>query len=154
MVGEQAEGGGVRFGKTEAGKAGDHFEDLGGVGFVYVRPARHRSLDEAAAVRFDRLSRTFAAHCAAQPCRLGGAETGEGHRHFDHLILKDDRAERLTQDRLQRVVRVRDFEVGVCVQRLAPLDVRVDGAALDWPRPDDRYLNRYLVKVCWARAPQ
>ena len=50
LVGEQAEGGGVRFGEAEAGKTGDHFEDLGGVRFINVRPARHRSLDEAAAV--------------------------------------------------------------------------------------------------------
>ena len=49
---------------------------------------------------------------------------------------------------------VGDLEVGVHAQALAALDVRVDRAALDRPRAHDRDLDREVVEVLRARAPQ
>ena len=42
----------------------------------------------------------------------------------------------------------------ILAQTLPPLDVRVDGAALDRPRPDERHLHRQVVEVLGPRAQQ
>ena len=104
--------------------------------------------------RLDRLGAALAAHRAPQPLRLADGEPGQRHRHLEHLVLEDDDAERLAQ-RLgeQRVVDGRD-EGRVFAQPLPPLDVRVDGAALDRPRPDERDLDRQVVEVLRPRAQE
>ena len=73
--------------------------------------------DEALAVAFDRLLGALAAHRAAQALRLAGGEPGEGACDLDHLVLEDDRAERLAERLAQAGVQVRDLEVGVLASR-------------------------------------
>ena len=45
--------------------------------------------------------RALAAHRPAQPLGLPGAKAGKGHRHLEHLVLEDDRAQRVAQHRLE-----------------------------------------------------
>ena len=153
LIGEQAEGGAVRLGKAEAGEAGDHLPD----------PLRERlwradvgggALDEALAVTLDRDARALAAHRAAQPVGLAGAEAGERLRDLEHLVLEDDRAERLAQHPGQGGVQAGWLVGGVLAQPLAPFDVGVHRAALDRPRANDRDLHRQLREVLRAGAPQ
>ena len=153
LVGEQAEGGAVRLGEAEAGEAGDHLPHPPGERLARA-DVGGGALDEAAAVALDRDARALAAHRAAQPVGLAGAEAGEGLRDLEHLVLEDDRAERLAQHAGERGVQARRLVVGVLAQALAALDVGVDGAALDRARPDDRHLHRQLREVLGAGAPQ
>ena len=77
------------------------------------------ALDELLTVAVHRLLGALAAHRAAQPLRLPGGEPGERAGDFDHLILEDDRAQRLTQRLLQRRVHVGDLDSrGLAQQRL------------------------------------
>ena len=114
----------------------------------------HRALDEALVVGLERLRRALAAHRPAQTLGLPHAEAGERLRDLEHLVLEDDRPERVAQRRLERRVQVGDLVGGVDAQPLAALDVRVDRAADDRPRADDRDLDRDVVEVLRARAPQ
>ena len=87
-----------------------------------------------AVVGLDRRLRALAAHRPAQPLGLARREAGEGLRDLDHLVLEDDRAERVAQHRLERRVLVGDLVVRVLAQALPALDVGVDRAALDRAR--------------------
>ena len=69
-----------------------------------------RALDEALAVALEHLVRALAAHRPAQPVGLAGGEAGERFGHLHHLVLEDDRAERLAQDRLERGMLVGDLD--------------------------------------------
>ncbi len=96
LVGEQAEGGAVRLGEAEAGEARDHLPHA--LGDRLVRAGvRGGAFDEAPVVALDCDARALAAHRAPQPVRLARAEPGEGLRDLEHLVLEDDRAERLAQ---------------------------------------------------------
>ena len=68
-----------------------------------------RSLEEPVAVGQDRLLGALAAHGPAQPLGLAGAEARQRHRDLDHLLLEDDRAQGVGEDRLERGVRVGDL---------------------------------------------
>ena len=114
----------------------------------------HRALDEALMMGLDRRLGAFAAHRPPQVLRLPWPEPGKRARHLQHLVLKDDRPQRLPQRRLERGVLVGDLEVRIDAQPLAPLDVGVDGAALDRPGSHDRHLDRDVLEVLGARAQQ
>ena len=58
------------------------------------------------------------------------------------------------EDRLQARVVERRLEVGIGELRLPVPDVRVDGAADDRPRPDDRDLHRQVLELARPRARQ
>ncbi len=60
-------------------------------------------------------------------------KAGERHRDVEHLLLEDDRPERLWRAARAAIVLDRVDEVGVLAQRLAPFDVGVDG--LPWIGP-------------------
>ena len=140
-------------GEAEAREADDHVVDAlrrRGVDAVRAR----RALHEALVVGLDRRRRALAAHRPPQPLRLAGREAGEGHRDLDHLVLEDDRPERVAQHRLERGMLVGHLEVRVHAQPLAALDVGVDRAALDRARAHDRDLDREVVERLRARAPQ
>ena len=153
LVGEQPEGGPVRLGEAEAREADDH--RVHALGRLRVGPVRARgALDEALVVGLDRRRRALAAHRPAQPLRLARREARERHRDLDHLVLEDDRAERVAQHRLQRRVVVGDLEVRVLAHPLAARDVRVDRPAEDRPGPHDRDLDREVVQRLGPRAIQ
>src|SRR5207244_3121775 len=105
-------------------------------------------------VCLDRPIAALPAHRAPQSHRLPHAEPRERHRDLEHLVLEDDDAERLAQRFLEQRVVVLDPVVGVLAQLLAPLDVRMDGAALDRPGPDERDLDRQVVEVLRPRAQE
>src|SRR5688572_16833697 len=68
------------------------------------------------------------------------AEARHGHRGLDHLLLKDEHALRLLQERLQGWV-----VVGHLFLPQAPGDVRMDGAALDGAGTDEGNLDDQVV---------
>ena len=115
---------------------------------------RDPALDELLLVDPDRGLGALAAHRPPQPLGLARAEAGERHRHLEHLVLEDDRPERVAQHRLERGVQVGHLVAGVGTQRLAVLDVRVHRAADDRPRPHERHLDGEVVEVLRARALQ
>jgi hypothetical protein len=80
LVGEQAEGGGVRLGEAEAGEADHLLEDvLRDLGLDAV-PGRAR--EEAILVGHHRRLGALAAHRASQALGLAGGEARERHRHL------------------------------------------------------------------------
>jgi hypothetical protein len=85
---------------------------------------------------------------------LSRAEAGEGDRDLEHLILKDDRAERLPQHRFERGVIVGHNEIGVLPYPLLPGDVRIDRSALDRTGTDDRDLDGDVLQILGAGATQ
>ena len=165
LVGEQPEGGAVRLGKAKAREALDHRPHAFGrlaVGrrervrrdgrVSYRRAMAQCPLDEALAMTTQHLVRALAAHRPAQPVRFTWGEAGEHFGHLHHLILEDDRAERLAQDRLERRVIVGDHELGVLSQAPSPLDVRVDRSTLDRPWAHDRDLDDEVIEVLRLRT--
>ena len=142
----------MRFRKPEAGEADELVVDV--VRELLVDALAQRPFDEPRPQRLDRLLAPLAAHRPAQRLGLADGEAGERHRHFQHLVLEDDDAERLAQRFGEgRMVDRRD-EAGVLTPLLPPLDIRVDSAALDRPRPDERHLDRQVVEVFRPRAQQ
>ena len=79
---------------------------------------------------------------------------GRRHRDVEHLVLEDDDAERLGERLAQRLVLDRVDEARILAPALAPLDVGVDGLALDRPRADERDLHRQVVEVLGPRPQQ
>ena len=124
LVGEQAEGGGVRLREAVAGEALDLRPDP--FGHLLGDAVGGGAGEEALVVLADRLLGALAAHRPPQPLRLGGGEVGQRHHHLDHLLLEDDRPQRLLQHRLQQRVLVGDLVVGVLATQLAPLYVGMD----------------------------
>ncbi len=113
-----------------------------------------RALQEALAVALERLVGALAAHRAAQPVGLAGGEAGERLGHFHHLVLEDDRAQRVLQHRLERRVRVGHLIGGVLAQTPATLDVGVDRPALDRAGSHDRHLHREVFEILRQGALQ
>jgi len=70
------------------------------VGLVALDAAFGRALDEMRALLLH-LPADFLTHCAAQQVRLAEREAGEDLRGLHHLLLIDDDAEGLLQDRLE-----------------------------------------------------
>ena len=106
-----------------------------------------RSAVEALVVLLDLLLGALTAHRPPQALGLRGGEARECHRHLDHLLLVDDRAERLGEHRLQQRMLVGDLEAGVLPLSFAPLYIRMDRPALDRPRPHQCHLDRQVVEV-------
>ena len=152
LVGEQAEGDRVGLRKPEPGEAANLLEDA--LRHLRRRPAPPRPGDELIAIGEDRLLGALAAHRPAQPLRLAGAEPGKRHRHLDHLLLKDDRPQRVAKDRLQRGVVVGHPERGIPPQPLAALQVGMHGAPLNRPRAHQRHLDREVVEALRLRPRQ
>ena len=96
-------------------------------------------------VGVERRLRAFAAHCSPQAFGLAGGEAGERHRHLDHLVLEDDRAERVGEDRLEAGVLVGDLVGGILAEELAALQIGVDSAALDRAGAHQRHLDDHIV---------
>ena len=140
-------------GEAEAREADDHrVHALGGL-LVDAVGAR-RALHEALVVGLDRRRGALAAHRPPQPLRLARREARERHRALDHLVLEDDRAQRVAQHGLQRRVVVGHDVVRVRAHAPAARDVRVDRAAEDRPRAHDRDLDREVVQRLGPRAVQ
>src|SRR6187551_460386 len=99
LIGEQSEGGSVRLRKAERGEPEQLFEDA--FGDLALDVPGLGSLQEATSVSLDGVPAALAAHRPAQSLRLPHGEAGERHRHLEHLLLKDDDAQRLAQRLLE-----------------------------------------------------
>ena len=142
----------MRLGEAEAREADDLVVDA--LGDLALDTAADRALDEPLLIAAHRGLGSLAAHRPAQPLGLADREARERDRHLEHLVLEDDRAERVAQRRLQRGVLVGHLVCGIRAQPLAPLDVGVDGAALDRPRAHQRHLHGEVVEVRRQRPRQ
>ena len=152
LVGEQRERGRVRLGEAERREPQDLREhELGGL-------ARHAlpggAGDEALPVGLDRGLAPLAAHRAPQPLGLPHAEPGQRDRDVEHLLLEDDRPERLAQRLGQQRMVDRRHVVRVVAQLLAPVDVRVHRLPLDRPRPHERDLHGQVLEVLRPRSQE
>ena len=107
LICEQRERGGVRLREAEAREASHLVVDL--VRELLVETLPQRSFDEAAAKRLDRRLAALAGQRAPQPFGLADREAGDRHGDLEHLVLEDDRPERLAQRLFeQRVLDRRD----------------------------------------------
>ena len=148
VVRGERERGRVALAEPELGERGDLPEHLvrDAVGHAAPSRAAHERLTQPLHVG----ARARAAHRAPQLVRLVRGEARDGHRDLEDLLLEEDDAERLLEDRLERGMRVRDRLVS-----LPAIDVRVDHVPLQRARPDDRDLDDDVREVprphAWQR---
>ena len=145
FVGRPGERGGVALGEPEAGERGDLPEELLGRLLGHPRLAE-AALDELAMELLHLPRRAPGAHRPAEAVRAGRREPGDLDGDLHDLLLVEDHAHRLGEDRLQARV-----EVGHRLQALLPAQVRVDGVALDRAGPDDRDLHDEVVQALRPR---
>ena len=69
------------------------------------------------------------------------------HRDLDHLLLEDDHAVGLAEDRTQQVVGEGDLVFRVLTQLAPTLHKGVDGTALDRTGPDQGDLDGQVIDV-------
>src|SRR5437764_381629 len=142
----------MRLRKTEAGKADELVVDK--LCDLLIDALLLRPLDEAAAVRLQRIVTALAAHRTSQSFGLPHAEARERDRDLEHLVLEDDDAERRAQALRERRVVDRRDERWILAQLLAMRDVRMHGLALDRARSHERDLHRQVVEVLRPRAQE
>ncbi len=152
LVGEQPERGRMRLREAKAGEGRELVVDP--VGRLLVDAFRHGTSDEPVAERLDRLLAPLSAHRPAQTLRVADREPRERHRHLEHLILEDDDAVRLAQGVAEQLVVDRRYVGRIDPELLPCVDVRMDGLALDRPRPDERDLDGQVVEVLGLRPQQ
>ena len=98
LIGDQRVGGGVALVEAVVGEALEQLED--GLGLPAVEPALDAAADEAFALRLHLLA-DLLAHGATQQVGFAERIAGEDLRRLHHLLLVDDDAEGLAQDRLE-----------------------------------------------------
>ncbi len=98
LIGDQRVGGGVALVEAVVGEALEQLEDR--LGLPAVEPALDAAGHEAAALRLHLLA-DLLAHGAAQQVGFAERIAGEHLRRLHHLLLIDDDAEGLAQDRLE-----------------------------------------------------
>ena len=143
----ERERGRVALAESEFGERGDLPEDL--VRGHVVNALGARAVHERTAQALHVGRATSAAHRAAEHVSGRGREPRGGNGHPKDLLLEEDHAERLFEDRLEQ---------GMCVgDRLAALpaaDVRVHHVPLQRARPDDRDLDDDVREVPRPHARQ
>src|SRR4029079_14719328 len=100
----EREGGSGTLTEPELGEGGDLAEDL--VGDRLVDAFRARAADERPAELLHVSARASAAHRAAEHVRGGRRESRGGDRDAKDLLLEEDHAEGLFEDRLEQRMRV------------------------------------------------
>ncbi len=152
LVGEEPERGRMRLREAEPREADEGVVDL--VRGRLVDALARSALDEALAVRLERLEAPLAAHRAAKALCLPDREARERDRDVEHLVLEDDDPERRGERLPQELVLDRMDEGGVLPQPAPVLDVRMDGLTLDRAGPDERDLDGEVVDRLWAGAEE
>ncbi len=130
LVCGSGEGRGMALGEAERGEGGHLPEEL--LGLLIGQPVRGlAAVDETGVQLLHLAARAPRPHRPPEPVRLARAEAGDGDRDLHDLLLVQDHAEGLAQDRLEAGVQVRD--------RLDPLpaaQVRMNCVALDRARAE------------------
>ncbi|KOT25677.1 hypothetical protein DM52_4833 [Burkholderia mallei] len=93
-------------------------------------------------------------HRPAQRIGLAGREARRDDRDLHHLLLENRNPERALEHAFERLARIGDLSVRLAGRDPPPLQVRMHGAALDRPRPDDRYLDHQIVIAARPQARQ
>ena len=149
LVGGPRERRRVRLGEPEARERRDLAEQLLGVVLGHAGLAQRSPRRTGGGASPSRCSSaTCPSPAGSRPIRPGvkpGDLDGDPH----DLLLVEDHAHRVLEDRLEAGV-----EVGHRLQALLAAQVRVDGVALDGARPDDRDLDDEVVEVLRPRLGQ
>ena len=96
----------------------------------------------------------FSAHGAPEALCLTVRESCEGLAYLEHLILEDDDAQRLSESLLEEGMVVRNSEVRILAEELAPAHVWVDRAPHDGAGPDDGHLDGQILQIPGLHAPK
>ena len=148
FVGGPGEGGGVALREAEAGERGALAEQLLGVVRRHALDA-DAALDELDVELLHLALRAPRPHRPPEPVRARRREARDVDRDLHHLLLVQDHAQGVAQDRRQA-----GMEVGDGLDALLAAQVRVDGVALDGARPDDRDLHHEVVEALGPRLGQ
>ena len=110
---------------------------------IFSRHLSHRdaAIDEAGMELLHLRRRAPRAHRTAEAVGLRRREARHLDRDPHHLLLVEDDAERIAQDRLEG-----RMQVGHRLQALAAAEVGVDGVPLDRSRANDRDLHDEVVE--------
>jgi len=95
------------------------------------------------------LARAPGAHRPPEAVRFGRAEARHVDGDLHHLLLVQDHAEGVVEDRLEA-----GMEVGHALQALLAAQVRVDRVPLDGAGADDRDLHDQVVEALGTRLGQ
>src|SRR5712691_11087328 len=155
LVCEQSERRGVRLGKSELAERDHLTEHLLGRGFgdTAGESTCAKLLPEAG----HEIARAAAAHRAAQGFRLTRREAGERLADLQYLILIQNHSQRFREAFAEqgmidgRLVRLAGGVRAALL--LAPAHVRIDRAADDRPRADDRDFDREVFEIAWPAPP-
>ena len=148
LVGRPGEGSSMRLGEPERGERRDLVEELLGDLLGHPRLA-HAAVVEAGVELLHLAGRPPGPHRPPEAVALGRAEARDLDRDPHHLLLVEDHAHRVLEDRLQAWMQVRHR-----LQALLPPQVRVNRVALDRAGPDDRDLDDEVVEVGRLRLRQ
>ena len=145
FVGGPGERGRVGLGEPEARERGDLAEQLLGhlLGHAGLAQA---ALEELPVELLHLAARAPRPHRPPEPVRFGRGEAADLDGDPHDLLLVEDHAHRILEDRLQA-----RMEVGHRLEALLAAQERVDGVALDRARPDDRHLDHEVVEALRAR---
>ncbi len=141
FVRRPGERGRVRLREPERGECGALPEQLLRI-VARQAPDTDAAVDELGVQLLHLTVRAPGAHRPPEAVRAGRREAGHVDRDPHDLLLVQDHAQAVAQDRLERGVQVRDR-----LEALLAPQVRVDGIALDRPRPDDRDLHDQVVEA-------
>ncbi len=126
--------------KPNSAKADAAFEEL-----LRVRlgeAGAHGAAHEAVALRLHLLVAAVGSHGLAEDVRLDRGVAADGDGDLHHLLLVEDHAQGVGQDRRQAGV-----EVGHRLLSGAPAKVGMDRVALDGAGPDDRDLDHEVLEA-------
>ena len=155
LIREQTECRGMRFWKSEFAERGHLAED-------FLRRGFGDAAGEGAGPKFfpearNQIVRAAAAHRAAQCFRLSRRESGECLADLQDLILIQNHSQRFREAFAEQGV-IDGRLVGPARRvraalLLAPAHVRIDRAADDRPRADNRDLDREVLEIARPAAP-
>ncbi|MDR9160943.1 hypothetical protein FEP45_06023 [Burkholderia multivorans] len=142
----------VALGKAVFAEALDLLEDL--LGELARVSALEHPVDDLVVIFAEIALALPCGHRAPQRIGLVRREARRDDRDLHHLLLEDRHAERAFEHRLERVARIRDLALFFAGHDPAPLQIRMHGAALNRPRPHDRYLDHEVVVFARLQARQ
>ena len=126
--------------EAEGGETLDGVEEL--LGRIGRDVVLQTAVDEALVQAAHLDPRAVPVHGPPEAVGLAGSHARNRNADLEDLLLVEDHAQGVLQDRLQPGV-----GVGHRLPALLAPDVGVHGVALDRPRPDDRHLDHEVVEL-------